>query len=189
MSTRVHRITYTQQISVRELQEYWRTFETLEVDEGLEVIPLCFMPSWGDLCRELDWHSYRMTGGYFSKKEHAYCGVYRMIGLAADDDATKPATLNRVCGQDETGTLYIGRTRWLNERLNQLRRSLLSRHEDSHGAIGTLLEITKLKSRFPASRLAISILYTGIKPRFVEGTLIRAYMNTFGDTPPLNYST
>jgi hypothetical protein len=32
-------------------------------------------------------------------------GIYRLIGL---DDAGKPATLDRICGRDQTGTLYIG---------------------------------------------------------------------------------
>jgi hypothetical protein len=189
MSTRVHRFNYTQKLSVLELEQYWDTFDKLTVGEGLETLPLWLLPPWDDICRKLGWHSYRVKGGYFPKKKHAYCGVYRLIGLAADDDVTKPATLNRVCGQDTTGTLYIGHAGRLNERLNQLRRSLLSRHENSHGAIGALLSVTELASRFPPNRLAISLLYTGIRPRFVEGTLIGAYRNAFGDTPPLNFGT
>jgi hypothetical protein len=187
MSTQIHRFNYTQRLSVVELEQYWDTFDKLVVGEGLETLPLRLLPPWEDICRKLGWHSYRVQGGYFTKKDYAHSGVYRLIGLAADDDVTQAATLNRVCGQDPTGTLYIGHAGRLNERLNQLRRTLLSRHENSHGAIGALLSVTELASRFPPNRLAISLLDTGIRPRFVEGTLIRAYRNTFGDNPPLNF--
>src|SRR5580704_4065015 len=95
------------------------------------------MPAWADLCSELDWESHLVDAGYFAKKHHGFCGVYRLIGLATESEVHKPATLSRACGQDTSGTLYIGEAGSLNSRLNQLRRSLFSR-EDSHGAIRML---------------------------------------------------
>ena len=58
---------------------------------------------------------------------------YRLFGLTSEGDINAPAILNRVCGQDTTGTLNIGHAGNLNNRLNQLRRSLLG-SEKPHGA-------------------------------------------------------
>src|SRR6516165_8533967 len=45
------------------------------------------------------------VGSYVSKYCEQRPGIYRLIGL---DEANKPAVLNRLLGQDHTGTLYIG---------------------------------------------------------------------------------
>ena len=47
-------------------------------------------------------------GSYISSFCEPRPGVYRLIALDAAG-AQKPAPLNRICGVDETGTLYIGR--------------------------------------------------------------------------------
>jgi hypothetical protein len=172
---------YTRQVSVYELQKYWRAVETRD---GIEVLPLCYMPPWNDLCSDLGWELHLVEGGYFSRKHHDYWGVYRLIGLTSEGDLTRPAVLNRVCGQDATGTLYIGYAISLSHRLNQLRRSLLSR-EDSHSAVRMMNRIPLLK--FPPNKLAIALRSTGRYPRFVERCLIEAYINSFGDPPTLNY--
>ena len=171
---------YTQQVSVYELKKYWRTVDGLAEGDRMEEIPLFYMPPWNDLCSELDWKSCLLEDAYFSRKHHRYCGVYRLIGLASEGDLTRPATLSRLCGQDTTGTLYIGYASSLNKRLNQLRQG-------SHNAVRMLRSVPLLK--FPSKSLAIAFLFTGLAARAVERDLIRAYMNSFGDTPPLNYST
>jgi len=51
-------------------------------------------------------------------------GIYRLVGL---DDAGKLATLDRICGSDQTGTLYIGcegKNFAIRSRLSKLVRSL-----------------------------------------------------------------
>jgi hypothetical protein len=40
---------------------------------------------------------------------------------------------------------------------------------------------------FPSDRLGIALLFTGSATRGVERDLIHAYINSFGDAPPLNY--
>ena len=178
---------YTEPVSVFKLKQHWKAVDMLAEGEGIEVIPLRCMPPWNDICFELDWKSYLVQAGHFSKKRHGFQGVYRLIALAAEGDLRKPATLNRVCGQDMTGTLYIGRSASLNNRANLLRRSLLSREsrEVSHNAISMLRSIPILQ--FPSNKLALALLFTGRDTRGVERDLIQAYMNSFGDTPPLNY--
>jgi hypothetical protein len=173
----------TQVVSVCELKEYWAKVDALAVGEWIGVIPLFYMPLWIDICSELSWEFHRVEGGYFSAKSHGFYGVYRLIALE-EDDLTKPVTLNRVGGQDTSGTLYIGEAKSLSNRLNQLRRSASS-HEGSHGAISMLRQIRLLD--FPPNKLGIALLFTGRHTRGVERDLIHAYINSFGDAPLLNY--
>lgn len=173
-----------EQLSVGELQEYWKT-----IKEG-KVIPDYIetdrLPSWDDICWCLKWDVFTVEGGAFTKKHHGYCGVYRLFGLS-DGNAKRPATICRLQGEDRHGTLYIGKSGWLNERLNQFRRSLES--EGTHRAAVTWRRCATLRTRFPLSRLGIGLLYTAADMEgFIESDLIRAYLNTFGDTPPLNCS-
>jgi hypothetical protein len=174
------------QLSVSMLKDYWKRADALAVGESMGVISISQMPPWNDLCSELAWEIYSIEGGSFSAKHHGYCGVYRLIALASEGDPKNFVTLNRVCGQDSTGTLYIGEAGNLSNRLNQLRRSARShRPERSHGAISMLRQIPILN--FPLNKLGVALLFTDRDTTGVERDLIHAYMNSFGDTPPLNY--
>ncbi len=176
---------YTAPISADELKQYWNALDAMTEGESMACIPLCYMPPWNDVCSQLNWQSYLLDGGYFSQKRFGYCGVYRLFALAAENDLSRPAKFNRVCGADTTGTLYIGEAGFLHERLNKLRRSMTSHSEHSHNAARMLRSIPVLK--MPPEKLAVAVLFTGRSTRGVESDLLQAYMNTFGDTPPLNY--
>jgi hypothetical protein len=99
-----------------------------------------------------------------------------------------PEPLDRVAGRDVSGTLYIGESSDLSARLNQFRRSGWGyRNEDSHGAVSMLKEIAPLRKYLP-DRIAIALHFTSVRDtKCVEKHLLRSYLNTFGDTPPLNY--
>lgn len=172
-------------VSIGELKKYWRALGTLVEGESMNALHQRQMPPWEHICSELDWQLYLVDEKYFRRKHHGYWGVYRLIGLEVDNDITRPVTLNRVCGQDKSGTLYIGKSNFLNERLNAIQRTAF-RRERSHGAISMLRQIPKLG--FLPNKLAVALMFTEIKPRAVERDLISAYINSFGDTPPLNYS-
>jgi hypothetical protein len=176
------RSLYNRPINVSELLKYWKAVETS--NDAIEILPLSYMPPWSDICSKLDSEIHLIEGGYFSSKNHGYCGVYRLISLEFEDNLTKPAILNRICGQDTTGTLYIGCATSLSYRLNQLRRSLLS-NEDSHSAVRMLNRIPLLD--LPRKRLAVALRSTARYPEFVEKCLIEAYINSYGDPPTLNY--
>jgi len=178
----------SERVSIRELKEYWEYIHTLNDGDVIEnYIPSERLPLWADICGGLNWRVYPVGGGYFSKKHHGFCGVYRVFGIAEETRANTPAPIGRVCGEDIYGTLYIGKSGWLNERLNQFRRSLES--EKTHLAAVAWRNCETLKRRFPLSKLGVGLLSTNVNMEaVVEFDLIRAYLNTFGDTPPLNYS-
>lgn len=174
------------EINVQALQEHWRRSHALVVGESISVIPIHMMPPWDAVCTELNWSLYHVSGGYFSARHHGFCGVYRLIALEVAGDLQRPAKLNRLCGQDPTGTLYIGEASNLSSRLNQLRRSARKyRSERSHGAISMLRQITRLD--YPEEKLGVALMFTGRHTRSIERDLLNAYINSFGDTPPLNY--
>lgn len=178
----------SERATIRELKAYWEYVRTLNEGDVIEkYITNERMPLWDDICYGLDWRVYPFDGGSFSKKHHGFCGVYRVFGIAEESKANTPAHISRVCGEDTNGTLYIGRSGWLSDRLNQFRRSLES--EKTHLAAVAWRNCETLKRRFPLGRLGVGLLFTDVDAEaMVEFDLMRAYLNTFGDTPPLNYS-
>jgi hypothetical protein len=171
--------------SASDLLDLWESNDKAAVGDVLSVFQIFEMPPWQQICRVMPWNYYLVDGGYFEKKHFGYTGVYRLFALDTEGDISRPATLNRVCGQDESGTLYIGESNDLGRRLNELRRSAGRRREGSHGAIAMLRRITSLN--YPVAKLGLAVLFTGLRTKAIERDLLWAYMNTFGDTPPLNY--
>jgi hypothetical protein len=90
-------------------------------------------------------------------------GVYRLVALDNNVELI-PAAINRVCGVDLTGTLYIGHATSLRARLT-----------------------AKLKKRFPPQRLAITWQRIDIlQRRNREMRLLQNYLRRFGELPPMN---
>src|SRR5437899_7209935 len=114
------------------------------------------MTAWTCCAMSLDDRVTRQPG-YGSHGGWGYRGVYRLIGLADDHAISKPATITRLHGQDTTGTLYIGQSSSLHQRLNRLRRSL-SKGALTHSAGVTLQDCLILRDRFPSQRLAVTML-------------------------------
>jgi hypothetical protein len=168
-------------LTVSQLEARWREIDAAEPGSAFVGLTIREMPPWNDICSKLTWELHLLDDCSFSSKHHGSCGVYRLIALESEGDLTRPAALNRVCGQDISGTLYIGEASDLSRRLNRLRRSGWG----SHGAISMMRQIPHLN--YLLKKIGIALLFTVRDTRGVEGDLIRAYMNSFGDTPPLNY--
>jgi hypothetical protein len=141
-----------------------------------------------------DWvgpYTVKQVGSYVSKFCRPSAGVYRLIGL---DGAGKPAILDRICGNDRTGTLYIGyegKNFMIRSRLSKLVRSLREprsyTYNEEHNAGYRLRRHPMLSQRFPKDRLAITWCYTDSEFCYLaEQSLLDAYFTSFGDTPPLN---
>jgi hypothetical protein len=149
------------------------------------------MPHWNDQLpgKERSWSRlYRVDklGSHVGKHCKPASGVYRLIGLKDKTDVPEPATIDRICGRDQTGTLYIGSAdRSLQRRLQQLSLTLRRGRRGGHGAAGLLRSNSLLWKKFPSNRLAITWYYT--EPYLVaEHHLIVAYTDSFGEGPPLN---
>jgi hypothetical protein len=174
-------------LSVSQLNEYWDGVASLKGEETMRALHSRQMPPWEDICGQLNWRLHRLDQGYFSEKHHGFCGVYRLTAYENETDFFEPTTLNRLCAPDPTGTLYVGHASQLHTRLNQLRRSFDEyKYERSHGVPYALRALPWIRT-IPVSRLGVAVLFTNRLTRMVERDLIRAYMNTYGDAPPLNY--
>jgi hypothetical protein len=122
------------------------------------------------------------VGSYISDLLESEPGVYRLIGL---DDGNKPAIIQRACGSDRSGTLYIGcdYSLWRG-RLPQLVRSLRTESTE-HPAGARLRGNSLLAARYPISKLALTWCYIE-QHKKAERALLHFYFRCFGDDPPLN---
>jgi hypothetical protein len=111
-------------------------------------------------------------------------GVYRLVMLASSGGL--PMAIPRVCGEDISGTLYIGQAGSLEGRVNELRKTL--RPDDfkgSHGAGKLLLGTEVLKEKFATENLETKWALCD-NPQEIEQQLLNAYAIQFGEGPPLN---
>ena len=110
-------------------------------------------------------------------------GVYRLIGLAADGNLA-PAKIARVCGLDETGTIYVGAAKSLIGRIGRL---VLQHLPPFKGGNHTAMPGV-LAAAFPSTRLAVQwCLAEAPEDIFAtEQKLLSGYREQFGELPPLN---
>jgi hypothetical protein len=103
-------------------------------------------------------------------------GVYRLIALDADAPGILPTWLDRICGVDPTGTLYIGSTSSLRRRLASVVLRYRSRDLMSGGGSHAIMA-SKLAKRFGPQQLAVSWQPSNDKwfPPQREQDLFRAY--------------
>jgi hypothetical protein len=147
---------------------------------------------WNEFVPGLWSRLYRLdqVGSYVARRCKAKSGVYRLVGLA-EPGINAPATFDRICGRDQTGTLYIGcagRRSTLPTRLQQLVRTLSDRgrrRNNSEHSAGDLLLHKLLSQQFPPNNLAVSWSYH-TDAFIAENDLLRSYIRSFGEAPPLN---
>lgn len=110
-------------------------------------------------------------------------GVYRLIGLRSDGDLT-PAKIARVCGEDETGTIYIGAAKSLIGRIGRL---VLQHLPPFKGGNHTAMPMP-LATMFSSTKLAVQWRLVGSPENIfvTEQKLLSDYKQTFGELPPLN---
>jgi hypothetical protein len=128
-----------------------------ESDAAIDY-PLERMPPWDAVCYDLNWRPFdcRILGPRFKKLSVGY----------------------------PTGTLYIGQANPLSRRFTDLWCSL-RRGYGNHGAPETLRYYARLNHNFPPNKLAIAGLRC-VRCKYAEGDLLDAYINSFGEIPPLN---
>jgi hypothetical protein len=131
--------------------------------------------SWNETIRI----SEAIENRWWDKLESKKTGVYRLIALGENGE---PIPLNRVCGTDATGTLYIGATD--RPLLNRLGSLVKTHRTDYVGKPHRELPVT-LSEYFPDGRLGMTWEYTNF-PWQREAELLTAYEAKFGELPPNN---
>jgi hypothetical protein len=114
-------------------------------------------------------------------------GVYRVFA--------PNVSIDRCCGKDPTGTLYLGcagtKRNWSN-----LRTRINAILKKEHHALSKAGANAKIKNMFPWNALAIQWAYFGDVPNYkgkeesaaywAERWLLRCYRDSFGENPPWN---
>lgn len=109
-------------------------------------------------------------------------GVYRIVAMSADWPCVVPSPVERSCGIDLTGTLYIGQG-WINNRVS----THILNHRSFHPARLRMWSPSLLQ-KFPITQRAISWLETHSieAARQKENELLHLYWERFGELPPVN---
>lgn len=93
--------------------------------------------------------------------------------------------LRRMLGDDEHGVLDVGESRSLASRLYQLRACAMGNRRSGHMA-GWRYAYLQLADRMPAHSLEVA-WRVGADPYRLEAEVMKAYLDAFGELPPLNY--
>lgn len=109
-------------------------------------------------------------------------GAYRLIAM--DVELHIPMAISRVCGIDWTGTLYLGASLKLENRINSLVRTYSN---DLNGG-GHTPVAQILSEKYPSRLLGVSwrLVDEGLSPFELEYELMGLYVNEHGEPPPMN---
>jgi hypothetical protein len=114
-----------------------------------------------------------------------WSGVYRIF--------SPNTNIGRSCGQDSTGTLYVGKAGTAVKNWSILRNRIQAIVNERHHATNNWNH--PIRQRFPWSSLAIEWAYTGEKLHqgkpipeagIAESFLLLSYRDSFGELPPWN---
>lgn len=112
-------------------------------------------------------------------------GVYLIHYLDNEDN---PVELSRLFGTDISGTLYIGQSNNLKDRLRMLWRVLQPNLKATAHTFGKKYNTNKtLQKNIPLNQLGITIVECK-QPKTEETKRLESYLKTHGELPPFNSS-
>jgi hypothetical protein len=115
-------------------------------------------------------------------------GIYRIF--------LPDTEINRLCGRDPTGTLYLGLAGTGAKKLSILHNRLKDAAKGDHHAMRQWRWNDAIKQVYAESGLMVEWAFTGMRPnycgdliheaRMAESWLLSCYRDSFGEFPPLN---
>ncbi len=131
--------------------------------------------------------SYRLSDKRFWEKIQAQYGdgggTYELYCMLPK---TNIVPVHRMLKTDKSGTLYIGRATSFIDRVIELRKSLSPNHISSNHACGIRYKSSEsLQEKYPYEHLYIELHGTKMGVE-LEREKLNAYLNEFGELPPLN---
>ena len=140
---------------------------------------------------ELQWHGSHLLTDLEAKSyllPGYYSGVYRLF--------VPDTAIDRWCGKDKTGTLYIGLAGTGRRNSSNLRSRIKEILNHEHHATACWKFNRAIADKFPWKTLAIDWIYTEDRLNYegktipgafaAENFLLRNYNDSFGELPPLN---
>jgi hypothetical protein len=132
----------------------------------------------------LDGNFHLLPGNYKSE----WSGVYRIFSPNTDID--------RCCGKDPTGTLYVGMAGTRGGNWSILRTRIAAIAKRDHHTTENWAFSNVSRQKFPWETLAVEWAYTGSRPDhkgesvpaaiLAERWLLGSYNDSFGEFPPWN---
>jgi hypothetical protein len=123
-----------------------------------------------------------------SRYSSQWSGVYRMF--------LPDTTINRFCGNDPTGTLYLGKAGTGAKSWSILQTRIRAIAKGEHHATRSWDYIDVIRQKHPWESLAVDWAYTGERTDYkgdtilaaplAETWLLRCYNDSYGEYPPLN---
>jgi hypothetical protein len=113
------------------------------------------------------------------------CGVYRVHCLNGNGEVVP---IPRVLGVDPRGVLYIGKATSFAERVSNLKKTISPDYQGQSHVCGRRYKNKTYESfgqRFPFHRLCVSF-EPSAAPAVAEAAALTAYVQQFGELPPLN---
>jgi hypothetical protein len=109
-------------------------------------------------------------------------GVYRLLSIQEG----KPKEINRFLGVDREGILYIGKAESFLDRVSNLKKSIAPGYRGTaHGCGINYKSNPAIEKLYPYESLYLELLESE-SPRKLEAALIKEYVQTYGEVPPLN---
>jgi hypothetical protein len=131
-----------------------------------------------------DQYSYLPSG----RDDSEWSGVYRIF--------LPDTTIDRFCGKDSTGTLYLGRAGGVGRNWSILRTRIMAIANREHHATRSWDNNEVIRKTYPWDSLAIEWAYTGRRIDYngdtvataplAETLLLICYNDSYGELPPLN---
>jgi hypothetical protein len=129
-------------------------------------------------------YNYLPSGG----DESEWSGVYRIF--------LPDMAIDRFCGKDPTGTLYLGRAGGVGRNWSILRTRIMAIAKREHHATRSWDYNEVIRNKYPWESLAIEWAYTGKSLDYkgetvataplAEAWLLICYNDSYGELPPLN---
>lgn len=123
-----------------------------------------------------------------TRNERQWSGIYRVF--------LPRVVIHRFCGEDPTGTLYIGVAGTGAQSWSILQTRIKQLVKGQHHAVEGWRSHPEISKRYPWERLAVQWAFTGqrvdymgqkiLAAKLAETWLLRCYHESFGEYPPLN---
>src|SRR5579885_2055053 len=144
---------------------------------------------------ELDWeHPHALS--FLCENKNLLPGDYTSLWSGVYRVFAPETTIRRCCGEDPTGTLYIGRAGSRGRNWSTLRTRIQSILSQRHHAITNWWLNDALKRNYPWNALSVQWAYTGKRLNYkgesfpeaimAENYLLNCYRDSYGELPPLN---
>ncbi|WP_367161050.1 hypothetical protein ABUE34_13815 (plasmid) [Kozakia baliensis] len=123
-------------------------------------------------------------------------GIYKVFSI--DTKTGKNLSIPRILDIDDSGTIYIGMSKNLSARIAEVRKSLFGAYQHGDYKSVSAHQTGKKASEVFRANFPIEAMWVEIFPGDVSGEegpydarkeesrMLSAYVDKFGDTPPLN---